>query len=264
MLEQAGKLDTGQRMCALVVDDEPLARKGMRSLLRESHCFSRVIEARHGAEAVRMIREELPDIVFLDVQMPGMDGFQVLKEIGTDQMPAVVFVTAHDRYAVQAFEMNAIDYLLKPVARERFAAAVRRIQGRHGFTRQDGQKLLSLLQTVKSPPRYLARLAIRAVGKTQFVNVDDVDWIQAAENYVCLYAGPARYLVHMALQTLHDSLDPAQFLRIHRSLIVNVSRIVEVQNAGRGQFVVVLRSGDRLESSRGYHDVVKQWMNNPT
>jgi two-component system, LytTR family, response regulator len=264
MLEQAGKFDEGPRMRALVVDDEPLARKGMRSLLRESNCFSRVLEAQHGAEAVRMIRGELPDIVFLDVQMPGMDGFQVLKEIGADQMPAVVFITAHDHYAVRAFEMNAIDYLLKPVARERFAAALQRIQARHGLTRPDGQKLLSLLQTLTAPPRYLARLAIRTAGRTQFVNVDDVDWIQAAENYVRLYAGPARHLVHVAMQTLHDSLDPSRFLRIHRSLIVNVSRIVEVQNAGRGQFVVVLRSGDRLESSRGYYDTVKQWINNPT
>jgi two-component system LytT family response regulator len=253
-----------EQLSALVVDDEPLARRGVRLLLEGSDHSCRITEARHGAEAVRLIREEHPDIVFLDVQMPGMDGFQVLQEIGVDQMPAVIFVTAHDRYAVQAFEVNAIDYLLKPISRERFSAAMRRIQGRHALMRQDGRLLQSLLQTVASPPRYLTRIAVREVDKVYFVKIDDVDWIQAAENYVRLHAGTSRHLVHVPMQTLHDSLDPSMFLRIHRSLIVNVSRIAEVQKAKRGQYILVLSNGQRLESSRGYHDAVKHWMDSPS
>jgi two-component system, LytTR family, response regulator len=221
-----------------------------------------VTEARHGAEAVRMIESESPDIVFLDVQMPEMDGFDVVRAIGPERMPAVIFVTAHDRYAIQAFEINAIDYLLKPVSRERFAEALRRMQERLPLARH-GQVLASLLQTLTASPQYLTRLAIRSAGKTYFVNVADVDWMQAAENYVQLYAGTSKHLIHVPMQTLHQSLDPAQFLRIHRSLIVNVSRIKEVENAGRGEFVLVLRNGERLQSSRTYHDEVKRWMENP-
>lgn len=250
-------------LTALIADDEPLAREGLRLLLAECREFSRVLEARHGAEAARMICEDKPDVVFLDVQMPDVGGFEVVQSVGPERMPAVVFVTAHDRYAIQAFEINAVDYLLKPVSRQRFGEALRRMHERRAAATGHERTLISLLQTIASPPRYLTRLAIRSVGKTYFVNLADVDWMQAAENYVELRVGSARHLVHVPMQTLHESLDPALFLRIHRSYIVNVTRIKEVESAGRGEFTLVLRSGERLQSSRSYHDQVKRWMENP-
>lgn len=250
-------------LSALIADDEPLAREGLRMLLAECSEFSRVLEAKHGAEAVRMIRADKPDVVFLDVQMPDVGGFEVVQSVGPERMPAVVFVTAHDRYAIQAFEINAVDYLLKPVSRERFAEALRRMHERRAAATSDSRTLISLLHTIASPPRYLGRLAIRSVGKTYFVTLADVDWMQAAENYVQLHVGTSRHMVHVPMQTLYESLDPALFLRIHRSFIVNVSRIKEVENAGRGEFTLVLRNGERLQSSRSYHDHVKRWMENP-
>ena len=232
-------------------------------LLAEHPAFSPVREARHGAEAVRMIGSEAPDIVFLDVQMPEMDGFEVVRTIGPEHMPAIVFVTAHDRYAIQAFEMNAIDYLLKPVSRERFEETVKRVQDRLTSAEHSRRALDSLLQSLASPRKYLARLAIRTAGKTYFVNIDEVDWLRAAENYVQLHVGSARHLVHLPMQSLEESLDPAKFLRIHRSFIVNVTQVKELENAGRGEYVFVLRSGERLQSSRTYYERVKRWIDNP-
>ncbi len=250
-------------LSALIVDDEPLAREGLKLLLAEDQGIARVTEAKHGAEAIRLIRDEAPDLVFLDVQMPGIDGFDVVREIGPQQMPGVIFVTAHDRYAIRAFEINAIDYLLKPVSRDRFDEAMRRTWDRLPRVGNAERVLTSLLQTLESPPNYLSRIAIRSAAKTYFISLAEVDWMQSAENYVQLHAGAARHLVHVPMQTLHDSLDPAQFLRIHRSYIVNVSRVKEVESVGRGEYVFVLECGERLQSSRTYHALVKRWMENP-
>jgi two-component system LytT family response regulator len=250
-------------LSALVVDDEPLAREGLRLLLAEDKGIARVTEAKHGAEAVSRIRTEAPDIVFLDVQMPQMDGFDVVRELGPEQMPNVIFVTAHDRYAIRAFEINAIDYLLKPVSRERFAEAMRRMRERLALADNADSMLRSMLQTLASPRKHLSRLAIRSGGKTFFVAMSDVDWMQAAENYVELHVGNAKHLAHLSMQSLEETLDPSQFLRIHRSYIINVSRVKEMENAGRGEFVFVLRSGERLQSSRTYHDRIKAWMDHP-
>ena len=250
-------------LSALIVDDEPLAREGLKLLLAEDKGIERVTEAKHGAEAIRLIRDEAPDLVFLDVQMPEIDGFDVVREVGPKRMPGVIFVTAHDRYAIRAFEINAIDYLLKPVSRERFDEAMRRTWDRLPQVGHAERVLTSLLQTLESSPKYLTRIAIRSSAKTYFVSLADVDWMQAAENYVQLYAGTARHLVHVPMQTLHDSLDPAQYLRIHRSYIVNVSRVKEVESAGRGEYVFVLKGGERLQSSRTYYEQVKKWIDNP-
>lgn len=250
-------------LSALIVDDEPLAREGLKLLLAKDQGIARVTEAKHGAEAIRLIRDEAPDLVFLDVQMPEIDGFDVVREIGPQQMPGVIFVTAHDRYAIRAFEINAIDYLLKPVSRDRFDEAMRRTWDRLPRVGNAERVLTSLLQTLESPPNYLSRVAIRSAAKTYFISLAEVDWMQSAENYVQLHAGAARHLVHVPMQTLHDSLDPAQFLRIHRSYIVNVSRVKEVESVGRGEYVFVLECGERLQSSRTYHALVKRWMENP-
>ena len=178
-------------LTTLIVDDEPLAREGLRMLLTQDPEVSAVHEARDGREAVAAIRKIRPDLVFLDVQMPEMDGFAVVEEVGAERMPPVVFVTAHDRYAIQAFEINAIDYLLKPVTKERFGKALGRAKKRLNSDPSDeaSRQILCLLETIAAPRRYVNRLAVRSAGKTVFVDAEAVDWIEAAENYVQLHAG---------------------------------------------------------------------------
>ncbi len=252
-------------LSTLIVDDEPLAREGLRMLLAEDPDVAAVHEAKDGREAVDAIRGTRPDLVFLDVQMPEMDGFSVVQEIGADAMPAVVFVTAHDQYAIDAFEVNAIDYLLKPVTRERFAQALARAKARlpERPAPEASRQILSLLETLAAPRRQLKRLAVRTAGKTLFVDIEDVDWIEAAENYVRLHVGRASHLVHVALSTLERSLDPETFLRIHRSILVNVGRIKELEPALHGEYVVTLENDVRLRSGRTYHETLKALANNP-
>ena len=250
-------------MNTLIVDDEPLAREGMRMLLEEQSGITQVAQARNGAEAVAMIRARRPDLVLLDVQMPEMDGFGVLRELGAEAMPPVIFVTAHDQYAIQAFEVNAIDYLLKPVTRERFSRALDRVRERLSTQGPDNQHVLSLLQQLSAPRKYLARVALRSAGKISFVNIEDIQFVQAAENYVQLHLKSARHLLHVPIATLESSLDPKAFLRIHRSLIVNVRHIHELETGPHGEYVVVLHGGARLQSSRSYHEKIKAWAANP-
>ena len=250
-------------MNVLIVDDEPLAREGMQLLLKDEPAVTSVSEARNGAEAVRMIREKRPDLVFLDVQMPELDGFGVLRTIGAENMPPVIFVTAHDRYAIQAFEVNAIDYLLKPATRERCSQALARVRERIATQGADNQHVLSLLQQLAAPPKYLARVALRSSGKISFVDVEDIQFVQAAENYVQLHLKTARHMLHVPIATFENSLDPQMFLRIHRSYIVNVKHIHELETGAHGEFVVVLRGGGKLQASRSYHDKIKSWASNP-
>lgn len=249
----------------LIVDDEPLAREGLRLLLAGDPDVGAVHEAKDGREAVAALRERRPDLVFLDVQMPEMDGLAVIREVGPESMPAVVFVTAHDKYAIQAFEVNALDYLLKPVTRERFAQALARAKERLRAepAGEAGRQILSLLETLGAPQRALKRLAVRSAGKTTFVDITDVDWIEAAENYVRLHAGRASHLVHVAMNALEKSLDPETFLRIHRSIIVNVGRIQELEPVAHGEYVVTLPHGVRVRSGRTYHEKLKALASNP-
>ena len=249
----------------LIVDDEPLAREGLRMLLSEDPDVAAIHQAKDGREAVAAIRKARPDLVFLDVQMPEMDGLSVVREIGAERMPAVVFVTAHDQYAIRAFEINAIDYLLKPVTRERFAQALARAKARLQTQPGDdaSRQILSLLETIAAPHRSVKRLAVRSAGKTVFVDVGDVDWIEGAENYVKLHVGRTAHLVHVAMSTLEKSLDPDAFLRIHRSIIVNVGRIQELEPALHGEYMVTLQSGVRLRSGRTYHEKLKALTGNP-
>lgn len=252
-------------LTTLIVDDEPLAREGLRALLSRDPEVSAIREARNGREAVATIRESNPDLVFLDVQMPEMDGFEVVREIGAEHMPAVVFVTAHDKYAIQAFEINALDYLLKPVLEERFVKALVRAKSR---IRSDGatdstRQIIGLLETITSPRRYLKRLAVRSAGKTVFVDAEDVDWIEAAENYVELHVGRVSHLLHVTMNTLEKSLDPEIFLRIHRSVIVNLSRIKDLESDAHGEYVITLRDGARLQSGRTYSQRLRALANNP-
>jgi two-component system LytT family response regulator len=249
-------------MKVLIVDDEPLAREGMKLLLKDEAAVASIAEARNGAEAVETIRTHRPDLVLLDVQMPEMDGFGVLRAIGAEHMPPVIFVTAHDRYAIQAFEVNAIDYLLKPVTRERCSQALARVRERLG---EDGDNchVMSLLQQLAAPPQYLARVALRSAGKVSFVNIEDILFVQAAENYVQLHLKNTRHLLHVPIATFESSLDPQLFLRIHRSLIVNVKHVHELETGPHGEYIVVLHGGTRLQSSRSYHEKIKKWASNP-
>jgi two-component system LytT family response regulator len=249
-------------MNVLIVDDEPLAREGMTLLLKDEPAIDSIAEARNGAEAVAAIRARRPDLVMLDVQMPEMDGFGVLRAIGAEHMPPVIFVTAHDRYAIQAFEVNAIDYLLKPVTRERCSQALARLRERIGAG-TDNAHVLSLLQQLAAPPKYLARVALRAAGRISFVNIEDILYVQAAENYVQLHLKSARHLLHVPIATFENSLDPRLFLRIHRSLIVNVKHVQELETGPHGEYIVVLQGGAKLQSSRSYHEKIKAWASNP-
>jgi two-component system, LytTR family, response regulator len=249
----------------LIVDDEPLAREGLRMLLSDDPDVSSIQEAKDGREAVQAIRNDPPGLVFLDVQMPEMDGFAVVREIGPERMPPVVFVTAHNAYAIQAFEVNAIDYLLKPVTTQRFCETLRRaklrLQSQPAL--ETNRQILSLLESIASPRRHISRLAVRSAGKTAFVDIEDIDWIKAAENYVELHVGAKTHLLHVALNTLEKSLDPAMFLRIHRSLIVNVRRIKELQPSFHGEYVITLENGAQLQSGRMYHEKQKTFAANP-
>jgi len=250
---------------ALIVDDEPLAREGLRMLLAGDTEIAAVREARNGQEAIAAIRKEPPALVFLDVQMPELDGFAVVKAIGAEHMPPVVFVTAHDKYAIRAFEINAIDYLLKPVTRERFAGALARAKARLAMHAADAasRRILGLLETLAAPQQFLRRLAVRSAGKTLFVDLDDVDWVEAAENYVQLHAGKASHLLHVTMNALEKSLDPELFVRVHRSTIVPVARIQSLEPALHGEYVITLTNGVRLRSGRTYSERLRALSGNP-
>lgn len=264
-------------LTVLIVDDEPLARAGLRMFLADDPDVSDIAEAEDGPAAVAAIRATRPDLVLLDVQMPKMDGFRVVREIGVAQMPAVVFVTAHDRFAVQAFAINAIDYLLKPVTGERFAEAIQRVKARllatatqtstsrsaSTSTEDRARQLLSLLESITDPRALVTRVALQASGRTIFVELEDVDWMQAAENYVELHVGSTSHLLHVTMNALERSLSPKLFLRIHRSLIVNIRRIREIEPTMYGESVITLTNGVRLQSGRSYRARIKALMTNP-
>jgi two-component system, LytTR family, response regulator len=249
----------------LIVDDEPLAREGIRALLSRDPEVSAIREARDGREAVAAIRERNPDLVFLDVQMPEMDGFAVVRAIGAENMPTVVFVTAHDQYAIEAFEINALDYLLKPVIEERFVKTLVRAKShiRSNVAADSNRQIIGLIETITSPRKYLKRLAVRSTGKIAFLDVGDVDWMGAAENYVELHTGRMVHLIHVTMNAIERSLDPEIFLRIHRSIIVNVGRIRELQSGAHGEYSITLRDGTRLQSGRIYADRLKALASNP-
>jgi two-component system, LytTR family, response regulator len=252
-------------MTTLIVDDEPLARQGLRLLLARDPEISAIHEAKDGSEAVAAIRERGPDLVFLDVQMPEMDGFAVVRAIGAESMPAVVFVTAHDQYAIQAFEINALDYLLKPVIEERFVKALVRAKDRirSKVAADSSRQIIGLLEAIAAPQNYLKRLAVRSAGRTIFLDVEDVDWIGAAENYVEVHVGRVTHLLHVTMNAFEKSLDPDIFLRIHRSIIVNLGRIKDVQSGAHGEYLITLRDGARLQSGRTFADRLKAIVNNP-
>jgi two-component system LytT family response regulator len=234
---------------ALIVDDEAPARRRIRRLLASESDVTVVGECGDGASAIASITETRPDLVFLDVQMPERDGFDVVKALPPRRLPAVLFVTAYDRYALQAFEVHAVDYLLKPFTGERFRTALDRARERIAQHVQD-PALAELARALRNRPAYLSRLPIRSGGRTLFVNLDAVDWLEAADNYVRVHVGQREHLVRETLATLEAQLDPERFARIHRSAIVRLDGVAEIRPTSHGDAEVVLRNGSRLTASR--------------
>ena len=245
----------------LIVDDEPVARARVLSLLRDEADIEVVGECSNGPQAVSVIEATAPDLVFLDVQMPEMDGFALARTLGRD-MPAVVFVTAYDEYALQAFEIHALDYLLKPFSAERFKSALTHVR-QHIAKRQAtamGRQLPTLLPEIQRPVpdedrrERRDRLVIKSSGRIYFVRIQDIDWCEAAGNYVRLHIGQQQHLVRGTMSHLESQLDPAQFVRIHRSAIVNVERIHELRSSFNGEYLITLNDKTRLTLSRGYRE----------
>jgi two-component system LytT family response regulator len=244
----------------LIVDDEELARERLRTLLTEEPEIDLIGECSNGREAVETIRRESPDLVFLDVRMPELDGFGVLMALEGEKLPLVVFVTAHDRFALKAFEVHAVDYLLKPFDRERFQKALQRALERvkRHETSLLNEQLSALLADVKPTPKHADRLAIKAEGRVSFLKTDDIDWIEAADNYVSIHVGSESCLLRETMTSLEARLSPHKFLRISRSAIVQMDRIKELQPLFHGEYAVILRNGTRLTLSRGYREKLPQ------
>jgi two-component system LytT family response regulator len=251
-------------MKVLIVDDEPLARERVRRHLRDEPGVEIVGEAGNGREAVTVIEEKTPDLVFLDVQMPEMNGFDVLKALEENKIPAIVFTTAYDKYAIQAFEFHALDYLLKPFSRERFRRAVRHAREQLENSRQSGsidERLVSLLENLKAK-KYLERIVVKNSGRVFFIKTDEIDWIEAAGNYLKLHVGREAHLIRETMQSIEAKLDPEKFFRIHRSTLVQIDRIKELHPLFSGDYAVILRNGAELNLSRNYRDRLPELFGN--
>ena len=240
----------------LVVDDEPMGRERVRSLLQHEEDVEIVGECSDGAQAIVAIQQHAPDLVFLDVQMPGATGFGVIDAVGPERMPNVIFVTAYDEYALKAFEYHALDYLLKPFNRDRFQETLKHARASLERRRAGdlGRRLLALVNDIKPETPRLERLVVKSGGRVFFLRTDDIDWIEAAGNYVRLHLGEESHLFRETMNRMEARLDARRFVRIHRSRIVNTERIRELQPWFNGEYVVILRDGTRLTLSRGYRD----------
>jgi two-component system LytT family response regulator len=244
----------------LIADDEPLARERLRTLLAGEDWLDVAAECQNGQEAAESILKLEPDLVFLDIQMPGATGFDVIEAVGPDKMPLVVFVTAFDKYALKAFDVHALDYLLKPFDRERFQQALGRARQQldRRSTGDLERRLLELVQDLKGPSHRLERFVIKSGGRVYFVRADEIDWIEAAGNYVKLHVGNEAHLFRETMNALETQLDPDTFFRIHRSHIVNIERVKELQPWFNGEYVVFLKNGTRLTLSRGYREKLQE------
>src|SRR2546423_4471648 len=250
---------------ALIADDEALARKLIRRMLKDDRDLEVIGECSNGKETVAMIRKESPDVVFLDVQMPEMDGFAVLESIGIERLPEIIFTTAYEQYAIRAFELHALDYLLKPFDQTRFKDAIKYAKERlRSERRNDGRMQISaLLENIKNKPQYLERLVIKAGGRITFLRADEINWIEADDKYVHLHTGKARPMVRQTLTAMEAQLDPAKIRRIHRSTIGNVERIAELQPLFSGEYSILLQDGTKLTLSRNYKDKLFELLGKP-
>jgi two-component system LytT family response regulator len=243
----------------MIVDDEPLARRRVRSLLENDAEIELVAEYGNGRDAAIAIRDDRPDLVFLDIQMPELDGFGVLREVGASDMPPVIFVTAYDEYAVKAFDVHALDYLLKPVDRARFASALDRAKAQIRSDQREalGARLDALLLELGGRKPEPQRLAIRKAGRIFLIRPEDIDWLEAEGNHVRVHVGKESHLIRDTLGRIEGRLPPRTFLRIHRSTVVNIARIREIQPWFQGDYVLLLTDGTRLTSGRSYRERVR-------
>ena len=247
---------------AAIVDDEPLARQRIRNLLRGERDVELIAECANGKEAIESLDESPPDLLFLDIQMPEIDGFDVMQAIGIGRVPAVIFVTAYDQFALRAFEAHALDYLLKPFDDERFDAALQRARERIRQA-QGGdldRRLQALFETVRGDQGYLRRLVVPTGHRNVFIRTEQIDWIEADRNYIRLHVGGRTYLMRENLSRIATALDPTTFCRIHRSTIVNIDRIQAVESLFRGEYLVVLHDGTKLTSGRSYRRSLQEVM----
>ncbi len=254
-------------MKILIVDDEPLARERIREMLKRHGGGITITEAGNGCEAVERITNEVPDIVFLDVQMPDLTGFQVLETLGREsvsQIPALIFVTAFEQYAVQAFEHSAVDYLLKPFDRSRFAAAFERAKEQIAVRDSSGNRVLKLLEQLSRKKNYLEWLTIRKDERILLFRTSDIQWIEACGNYVKLKLADSSQLMRGTINSISERLDPKMFVRIHRSTIVNINHVRELQAWGKGEYRVVTKTGHTFTLSRGYRDAFDAFLHNRT
>jgi len=237
----------------IIADDEALARKKLRVLLGAESGVQVVAECQSGKQTVEAVLSQHPDLLLLDIQLPDMDGFQVLEQIPSEKLPVVIFTTAFDQYAIRAFESQALDYLLKPFNQERLHRALERAKGELIRSHEESVKarLLDLLRETKPGTRPLNRLVIRTAGRVVFLDMHEIDWIEAAANYVKLHVGKDSFLLREGIGRLAAKLEPDRFVRIHRSFIVNTSRIRELQPCESGEYIAVLRDGRELSCSRG-------------
>lgn len=242
-----------QSIDTLIVDDEVLARQKLRVLLERDPDFRVVGESSTAADAIRAVQEYQPALMFLDIQMPDDDGFTVINGIAPEMRPRIIFTTAYDQYAIQAFDAEAMDYLLKPFDEGRFARALRRAKHEILVDRERKSATDESEKSAESHPP-LERFIVKSEGRILFFTTDEIDWIEAASNYVKLYSNGKGHLVRHTMNEMEKKLDPDQFLRIHRSIIVNVKKIRGVQPCNSGEFIVTLVSGKELPSSRGYRE----------
>jgi two-component system LytT family response regulator len=252
----------------VIADDEPLARQKLRLLLAPEPGVQVVAECQDGQQTIAAVRAHKPDLLLIDIRLPDLDGFQVLRQIADQEMPVVVFTTAYDRFALQAFEAHALDYLLKPFERDRLHHAIERARAEllKFHNRDLTSRILDLLSQKAEPkadPRPLNdRMVIRAGGKVVFLDMNEVDWIEAAANYVKLNVGKDSYLLREGIGRVSERLDPDRFVRIHRSVIVNVRKIKELQPCDSGEYIAVLKNGKELSCSRGFRGELQRLIGN--
>jgi len=263
--DQYARRATGARnMRAVIADDEPLARKKLRFLLDSEDDVEIVAECRDGRETIAALRSQGPDLLLLDIEMPDADGFQVLRAFPAEKLPIVIFTTAHDQYAVRAFEAHALDYLLKPFDEMRVHDAVTRARAEL-LTKHDREftgRLLDLVARAQTKTQPDRRFVVRAGGRVVFLDIDEIDWLEAAANYVKVHVGKDVYQLREGIGRMVERLDPEQFVRIHRSTIANVRRVRELQPCNSGEYIVVLKDGKELSCSRGYRAGVQRLIEN--
>ncbi len=256
--------DVAAPVRALIVDDEPLARAHLRSLLRDRGDVDVVGECGDGRSAIDQIQRLTPDLVLLDIQMPELDGLEVIREVGPAKMPAVVFVTAYDEHALAAFEVHAFDYILTRVSRLRFTLGLDRVVGliraETGEHRAPDGPLAALIEAMRSERSALDRIAVKADGRVVFIRVGEIDWIEADDDLVRIHAGKIVHPHRSTLTHLEERLPAAKFLRIHRSTLVNVDRIREIQPWFQGDWVLILNDGTRLHSGKSYRSKVREYI----